>query len=666
MNKIFFLLCFLFSANLSYSSGHLLNKIKDNHALIGNEDLNVSVKTAKDIYNELEEITVVFSGFPGGENDWITLINPSSAARDYGNWKYTKGVTDGTLTFKGLQVGDYEVRAFFGTDFTIQARYPFKVIKSTNLESQQGTIDRSPAKNFLYSLIERLDKLEDLKNSPDWGSEEIMLQYSGFLETAPIHLRNVKTYDPNFDVSDLQTRLDGYQTYYDNNLGTVNDYNLAKAEFEKLILSKSWQLSNLLDDKLGSGAEWVHSYYNTSNYLKAATEIDYPNLLKITTEGDAKFKGHNLDSKVQTVKAFERNYAAYYNETLQVVINGLIEGAFENKTGNEREAIKYIEQAKQLSEAAILILPEDSNVNSLHKQMMTAYESLTENIYKNIFTSDFHKNNIGKVVFFSKRPKIKSENISTVKDLYKAGDFIYAMAYLEGSFKDLASARNAIKVTTSIYVDGTEKTSHEFSMSWESLKENKTYLYMEIIPDPATNTHSGPAKFSKTLANISPRNHEIKVTLTGLGIGLSNIIPFAEGTFTLDCSTGRDQLANYAIKYREKNLAGVYMPGAKMNNPDLTQSMKQALINEGWEDNKKVQRIVITDNNWKIYKHTITGKTIYRTIPAAVAFKTSEGECKYWNLTFKQVYNGTSYENTIVGGVGSIEDLSCNNVNKQI
>ena len=664
MNNFFFLLCFLFSINLSYSSGTLLNKAKDNHVLMDNEEFDVSVKTAKDIYNEQEAITVIFSGLPGGNEDWITLIKPGASAREYGNWKYTKGVKDGTLTFKGMQEGDFEVRAYFGTDFTIQARYPFKVIKSNKVVTQDEAIDNSPAKNYIHSLIERLDKLEELKNSPDWGSEMIMLKYSGFLETAPIHLQNVKSYDPNFDVSDLQMRLEGYQSYYDKNLDNVNTNNLAKADFEQLITAKSWKLSNLLDDKLGSGAGWVHSYYNTSNYLKAATEIDYPNLLKTTTEGDAKFKGHKLDYKVQTVKDFKGNYVSYYNETLQAVINGLIEGAYENKTGNEREAIKYIEQAKQLSEAAMLILPEDANVNSLNKEVMTAYESITGSIYKNIFTSDFHKNNVGKVVFFSKRPKIKSENSSTVKDHYKAGDFIYAMAYLEGSFKDLAEARNAIKVTTTIYVDGTEKTSHEFGMSWATLQEDKTYLFIEIIPDPATNTHSGPAKFAKALTNISPREHEIKVTLTGLGIGLSNIIPFAEGTFRLDCSTGQERLANYAIKYREKSLNDVYMPASKMNNPALIQSMKQALQNEGWENDKKVQRIVITGSSWKVYKHNITGKTLYRTIPAAAAFKTSDGECKYWNLTFKQVYNGTSYENTVVGGVGSIVDLSCKNVNR--
>jgi len=663
MNKIFFLLCFLFSTNLSFSSSPILNKIKDSHVLIVNDELNVSVKTTKDIYNEFEEITVTFSGLAGNNDDWITLIKPSASNREYGNWKYTKGETSGSLTFEGMQEGDYEVRVFFGTDFTIQARHPFKVINSANSAPLDRKIENSPAKNYIYSLMERLDKLEELKNSPDWGSEIVMLKYSGFLETAPIHLQSVKSFDPNFDVSALEKRLDDYQTYYDNNLGTVNDTNLAKADFEKSITDKSWKLTNLLDDRLGSGAGWVHSYFNTSNYLKEATEINYPQLLKTATEGDVKFKGHNLGYKVQAVKEFEANYITYYNETLQAVINGLIEGAYENKPINEQEAIKYIEEAKQLSDAAMLILPEEPNVKSLNNQVMAAYNSIAGSIYKNIYTSDFHKNNAGKVVFFTKKPIIKSENSATVNNQYKAGDFIYAMAYLKGSFKDLADAKNGIKVTTSIYVDGTEKTSHEFGMSWATLQEDKTYLFIEIIPDPATNTHSGPTKFANALAKISPRNHKIKVTLSGLGIGLSNRIPFAEGEFELDCKTGQDLLSNYATIYRDKNLADVYMPDPKLIDPSLVQSMKQALQNEGWENDKKIQRIVITGSGWKIYTHNITGKIVYRTIPAAASFKTSEGECKYWNLTFKQIYNGTSYENTIVGGVGSIVELSCANAN---
>lgn len=663
MRNIFLLFFLLSSIATCFSSTPYILELEVNDLILKSQNQNASVKTSKDVYIEHEEITVIFSGLPGSSGDWITLINPSASAREYGNWKYTKGKTSGSLTFKGMSEGDYEVRVYFGTDYIIQTRYPFKVITSTKTASLEEIINSSPAKNYIYSLTERLDKLEKLKNSSNWGSEETMMLYPELLKTAPIHLKNLIATDPNFDVSDLQKRLEMYQTFYDDNLDDVNDTNLAKADFEKAVTAKSWKLTNLLDEKLGSGAAWVHDYFNTSKYLNDATEIDYPSLLKITIEGDNKFKGHNMDYKVQTVKEFGGKYLTYYNETLQNVINGLIEGAYENKAGNKQAAVKYIEQAKQLSEATLLILPQESSIKNLNMEVMSAYNSITSSVYTQVFTSDFHKNNVGKVVFFNKKPTIKSENTSSVNENFKAGDFIYAMAYLPGSFKDLTDARNSINVTTTIYVDGSEKTSHEFGMSWALLKENKTYLYMEIIPNPVTNKQSGPAKFAKSLANISPRNHEIKVSLTGLGIGLSNIVPFAEGTFNIDCSTGQDQLANYALRYKEKTLAGVYMPSAKLNNSGLIQSMKQALQVEGWENNKKVQRVVITGSDWNIYHHRVTGKIMYRTIPATAAFKTSEGECKYWNLTFKQVYNGTSYGKTVVGAVGSIVELSCKNIN---
>ncbi len=185
---------------------------------------------------------------------------------------------------------------------------------------------------------------------------------------------------------------------------------------------------------------------------------------------------------------------------------------------------------------------------------------------------------------------------------------------------------------------------------------------MEIIPDPVTNKHSGPAKFTKVLSQTSPRKHEIKVVLrANTGSFLQDL---AEGQFSLDCSSGQDKLKEYATLYRNKNLAEYTMPKPKMKDKALVNSMIEALKNEGWEKGKKLQRVVITNDAWEIFRHAATGVILYRKIPAAAAFKTDDGECKYWNLSFKQGYNGTSYGKTVVGGVGSIVELSCDNVSK--
>ena len=151
MKKIFFILFLLFLVKTSFSSSSFLDLPLENNVLINSQALNAIVKTAKDVYNEQEEITVTFSGLPGNSKDWITLIKPNAPAREYGNWKYTKGKESGSLTFDGMRAGDYEVRVFFNTDFTIQARYPFKVIKK-KVTSFEETIENSPARK-LYPFI---------------------------------------------------------------------------------------------------------------------------------------------------------------------------------------------------------------------------------------------------------------------------------------------------------------------------------------------------------------------------------------------------------------------------------------------------------------------------------------------------------------------------------
>ncbi len=236
------------------------------------------------------------------------------------------------------------------------------------------------------------------------------------------------------------------------------------------------------------------------------------------------------------------------------------------------------------------------------------------------------------------------------------------MAYLKGSFKDLTEARNKIKMQAVIYVDGNEKVAHEFVMDWETVKENRSYLFMEIVPDPATNKHNAPAKFAKILSQISPRKHEIKVVLKAItGSFLQDL---AKGQFALDCSSEQDKLKEYATLYRNKTLAEYTMPDRKMKDKALEKTMIEALKKDGWEKDKKIQRVVITRDAWGIFRHATTGVILYRKIPAAAAFKTDSGECKYWNLSFKQGYDGTSYGKTVVGGVGSIVELSCDNVSK--
>ncbi len=71
------------------------------------------LKPGKTHYKRLEQVIVNYSGLPGNQNDWITLVSESTPDSTYGEWFYTQGQKSGTYVFKGLEPGNYEVRVYF-------------------------------------------------------------------------------------------------------------------------------------------------------------------------------------------------------------------------------------------------------------------------------------------------------------------------------------------------------------------------------------------------------------------------------------------------------------------------------------------------------------------------------------------------------------------------
>lgn len=90
----------------------------------------------KEVYKPQEKIAVSFSGFPGNNQDWITIVPEGTAFNKYGQWFYTKGIADGIIYFHGLPEGNYEVRSYYNWPdggYNVQDRLSFIVG-----ESQKG------------------------------------------------------------------------------------------------------------------------------------------------------------------------------------------------------------------------------------------------------------------------------------------------------------------------------------------------------------------------------------------------------------------------------------------------------------------------------------------------------------------------------------------------
>ncbi len=74
---------------------------------------DVTLTTSKKVYKSTDEIVIEFSGLPGNEHDWITLVKADAGDETYGEWFYTAGEEEGAHTFAAVAAGEYEVRVYF-------------------------------------------------------------------------------------------------------------------------------------------------------------------------------------------------------------------------------------------------------------------------------------------------------------------------------------------------------------------------------------------------------------------------------------------------------------------------------------------------------------------------------------------------------------------------
>lgn len=97
------------------------------------------ITLSADNFSPGESILIKVTNLPGNPQDWLTLVKVDAPASTYGEWSYTKGVTEGSWTFSApKRAGDYEVRVFFDYPAggkTIHARTPVKVEEVSTTES---------------------------------------------------------------------------------------------------------------------------------------------------------------------------------------------------------------------------------------------------------------------------------------------------------------------------------------------------------------------------------------------------------------------------------------------------------------------------------------------------------------------------------------------------
>ena len=473
------------------------------------------------------------------------------------------------------------------------------------------------------------------------------------------YLTEIKSKCPGVDAASYESELNDLEKQA-NATRESNAAEAAKAEdAETQIKNACYSIDFIIDlrspysgmySKLDAAKEF-YDKCKAANYAVRRQEIE-----KLA---DANPEFHRKNSMLNTYYTkYTTELTGALNELLPGFltqeINKNIEEAYAQKAkgkSNLGKAVEAAEAALFLCDGLLLFEPNNSSIQQLRKDATTIVNETGSAFSSAVFTSEFHKEHAGKIVFSKGKLVVKQESPSSVATDFSANDYIYGMVYLKGTFTEVT--KGDWNVQLKIDVDGNQKVDRTFSISKED--RERTYLNIEIAPDPAIAETQGAEIYTKALGEISPRRHKIKVKLNG---GYTTL---AEGEFDLDASGGVERFSKISDQLRSKRLAKVRMPEAAMKNAQLEKEMVAASDHE----NDKPLRAVITASEWTIHRHPISGAIEYRTINTALATKRlTDGTCRIFYLSFKQMYQGGSYGKTQPHGVGDSEEIPCENVGK--
>ncbi|PLX29487.1 MAG: hypothetical protein C0600_08700 [Ignavibacteria bacterium] len=392
------------------------------------------------------------------------------------------------------------------------------------------------------------------------------------------------------------------------------------------------------------------------NFYDKCKVADYPNRrlqVEQAVQEDPELRDLEEHNYNELMTGFPKHFAQLTDEYLIKEINNAIETAYAEKAkgaaraGAAREAA---EAALLTAEGVLLVTPENTRVQQLRADAQAAAESMGAAFASNVYSGTFHQEHVGKIVFSSSPIEAGQENAAAITSTFAAGDRIYGMMYFDGTYKEVTGGSSVAH--TRLLVDGNEMVSYVFKLDAEG--SARSWLKSEIVPDPAQSTTRGAQLFTEKLMSLSPRRHTVIIRTTD---DYNKTI--AEGEFSLDCTSGLDKIAEVHRGLSEKKLAGVGLPSPAMRNAGLEKQMKAAL--KDWSPKKPI-KVIITDRDWTIQHHPVTGAVVSRTINTTTVFKLPDGSCRYFEISFKQQYAGGKYGKAQQFGVGDSADILCSKV----
>ena len=301
-------------------------------------------------------------------------------------------------------------------------------------------------------------------------------------------------------------------------------------------------------------------------------------------------------------------------------------------------------------------------------------------------TSDFHKKNVGKIVFFSKEPTVGKEDLSTLKASFTMGEPIWAVAYLPAPLKQ---SRELKRLTNSFYdaygnwnywlTIGMDKSEKDMlpkenevvnQCTVKTLYEtdlDKNYVVFQVVPSGISDMKmdKGGAKFllGRMGERLGDNEHKIRVSLTDGDMEQEEEL--FVGHFNYDATGGADKLISMSKSLEKEIMKAHKLPSAVMKDAGIEIEMLShiklwAKRKNSWSD-VKFTRVIIT-MDWRVLKDDY-GNIEGKYIEGNVLYSSDEG-CAHRNFGFIRKYlGGGQYATQLTQHTtGATYPLSCDKI----
>jgi hypothetical protein len=272
----------------------------------------------------------------------------------------------------------------------------------------------------------------------------------------------------------------------------------------------------------------------------------------------------------------------------------------------------------------------------------------------------------GGTIVFSGRPILPGHE-ADLGTQFKAGDTIYALAYLQKPLGQLGQVHSFyVHLDDSTWVVDDETTGDRANplLDFEDLPKNTVAIPLEIVPDPRTATKWGAVECARHLEEASPRHHTFGISITADGSG-----EIAKGSIELDLS-GKNDGDYLTIKQgiQATLRRTIKLPEALHPRHDaaLESSFRNAY--ERGVPYSKVLRVILTQEEWEIRRNDLTGRILERLLGSYVVYTVRQSGkppyCGYQFIVISEPYEGGRYGTATVDHADEQITLDCEHMPK--